>query len=290
MLIILIAAHAVYTKSHHHIPGGHHRMEVRHERPGQESIEHPPHFNRLKNRPLWKGEFPHHKGPPPIFQLTQLIFLFLIGLLTGLYLRTRKHLEMIEAEKNKAEIAYLKSQINPHFLFNTFNSIYSLAIKEKADQTANGMLKLSGMMRYVVSETSHDYVPLEKEIDYIDNYIELQKLRLDKSVQLHYLVNGTAENKQIAPLILIPFIENAFKHGVSPDDVSIIDIEIKINDQLELTVKNNKVAVGQTRDEQLGFGIENTRTRLQLLYPNQYHLTIEDGVHQYCIHLILTKL
>lgn len=295
-LISLVVMHYELKVNHHHsfpFPHHHHHhhdhvgpeME---QHQGEEGIHHDePGGNHLN----WPIRFSHHKSPPPVFQLSQLIFLYLIGLLIGLYLRTRRHLEMILAEKNKAEVTYLKSQINPHFLFNTFNSIYSLAIREGADQTANGMLKLSGMMRYVVSETSNEFVPLQKELDYILNFIELQKLRLDPGVHFQFELTGDAEEKKIAPLILIPFIENAFKHGVNPDEKSSIEIRIRIDaNTLTLFVRNNKVTTEHYAGDSLGFGIENTRNRLDLLYQGHYSLEIEENAEHYTTRLKLNQL
>ncbi|GBL35591.1 uncharacterized sensor-like histidine kinase SE_0166 [Filimonas sp.] len=220
-----------------------------------------------------------------------MLFLYLIGIFITLYLRIKMNLEAIEVEKNNAEISYLKSQINPHFLFNTFNSIYSLAIKENAERTANGMLKLSGMMRYVVSESSSDFVPLEKELTYINNFIELQKLRLDKGVKLNYELDGSFEDKRIAPLLLIPFIENAFKHGVNPDEDSSIIIRIIIDeDKLHLFVENNKVTTHHEMNEKMGFGIGNTRNRLKLLYPSNHTIVIIDTNRKYQVNLKLNLL
>ncbi len=198
---------------------------------------------------------------------------------------------MIEVEKNSAEVSYLRSQINPHFLFNTFNSIYALAIKENAERTANGMLKLSGMMRYVVSESSSEFVPLEKELSYINDFIELQKLRIDSGVNLEYALKGIPEGKRIAPLLLIPFIENAFKHGVNPDEDSSIRILIDIGeDTLHLFVENNKVSIHHEKNERMGYGIENTRNRLSLLYPSNHTLVIVDTSKKYQVNLNLKLL
>lgn len=251
--------------------------------------DHHHHHHELQNGV--EEHHPHRRfiHPPPINELSQLVFLFVIGIFVTLYIRVKKYLNTIEQEKNNAELSYLKSQINPHFLFNTFNSIYSLAIKENADQTANGMLKLSGMMRYVVSETSSDFVPLEKEINYINDYIELQKLRLAKSIKLNYTFNGDPDDQQIAPLLLIPFIENAFKHGVNPDEDSMIQISIDIKGNvLHLVVENNKVSIDHKTYEKMGFGIGNAKNRLELLYPDKHTLQLFEDEKKYVVNLNLT--
>lgn len=288
-LVSLVGSHYVIkVRHHHHSFGHHHHTHSREEWHDKNEVVSGKHGRYTRHFPI---RFGHHKSPPPIFQISQLIFLFLIGVLLGLYTRNRRHLEMILDEKNKAEIAHLKAQINPHFLFNTFNSIYSLAIREGADQTANGMLKLAGMMRYVVSESAHEYVPLQKELDYILNFIELQKLRLDPGVHFRFELKGDADEKQIAPLILIPFIENAFKHGVNPDEKSAIEIRIEIAGKaLTLFVKNNKVTTEHYAGDSLGFGIENTRTRLNLLYHGYYTLDIIEDKDSYTTTLKLSRL
>jgi sensor histidine kinase YesM len=190
--------------------------------------------------------------------------------------RTRK-------EKLQAELSYLKAQINPHFLFNTLNSIYALAI-DKSDHTATAVVKLSGMMRYVLSEAHRDLVSLQKELEYISGYIELQRLRLDDSVQLHFAITGEVRDLRIAPLILIPFVENAFKYGVNPEEDSNISIGIDITgDELHLSVLNHKVTVQPA--EESGLGISNTRHRLSLLYPGQHDLHISDTPESFFVSL-----
>ncbi|HOZ51868.1 MAG TPA: histidine kinase, partial [Chitinophagaceae bacterium] len=145
------------------------------------------------------------------------IMLFATAVFASIAFRINDHLKQLNKEKINAELSYLKAQINPHFLFNTLNSIYSLAIV-KSDYAASSIVRLSGMMRYVLSETNEKFVSLEKEMNYIDSYIDLQKMRLGETALVNYSFNGDISNKMIAPLLLIPFIENAFKHGVNPEE------------------------------------------------------------------------
>ena len=141
----------------------------------------------------------------------------------------------------KSELSFLKAQINPHFLFNTLNSIYALAIK-KDDKTADAVVQLSELMRYIMTNANDDVIALDKEINYINNFVQLQKTRLGNTVNVDYAVEGNAFGKCITPLILISFIENAFKHGVNPNQNSEIVIRITIvEDYLTLFVSNNKV-------------------------------------------------
>lgn len=220
-----------------------------------------------------------HGGPPPprrhfLLALNHNFFQFAGVLIFSLMLHGRERLKKIETEKANAELSYLKAQINPHFLFNTLNSIYSLAIL-KSDKTADALVKLSEMMRYVLNDANTNFVLLEKELNYISNYIDLQKMRLAPNVKLTYHCEGIAGDKNIAPLILIPFIENAFKHGVNTEENSDIDIQIKITNTLvHLFVKNNCVTINNNTLNKSGLGIDNTKQRLQLLYPNYHTLNI----------------
>lgn len=231
-------------------------------------------------------------GPPKSTSLNILMhvshnfFLFFMVFFFSLMLRISNQWKQARQEKIDAELSYLKAQINPHFLFNTLNSIYSLAI-EKSDYTPTAIVKLSGMMRYVLNETKNDWVPLKKELEYINDYIELQKLRLGDTIQLDYQISGEMVDKKIAPLILIPFIENAFKHGVNPDQESSIQIRIEISDiNLTLAVTNKKVSQSG-KIEKSGLGIENTKHRLDMLYPSEYDLSINNGSRTFSVILKL---
>jgi hypothetical protein len=237
---------------------------------------------------------PSHKMPPPppdfiFFRFSHNFFLFLVVGLFSLMLRISNQWKQSEREKLNTELLYLKAQINPHFLFNTLNSIYSLAI-DKSDHTAPAVVKLSAMMRYVISEADKDFVPLAKEIAYVQSYIELQQIRFGDAVQVKIEVSGEPLGKKIAPLILIPFIENAFKHGVNAEDNSSISIRIDVlKTDLVLLVVNNKVHIEQPAEEQPGgLGIVNTKNRLKLLYPGRHTLSVQETDHEYSVSLVLT--
>lgn len=230
---------------------------------------------------------PHeHQPEGDVFiDVNQKIFPFLVVIFFSLILRVSSRWRETEREKMNAELSYLKAQINPHFLFNTLNSIYSLAIM-KSDETPTAVVKLSGMMRYVLSEATTDFVSLEKEIVYIKNYIDLQKIRFGESISLDFSINGTTNGKQIAPLILISFIENAFKHGINAEEDSVIKIKIDITaEELFLNVFNKKVAVHISEENKSGLGVENTRNRLELLYPKRHKLSIYDTEKDYLVEL-----
>ena len=153
------------------------------------------------------------------------------------------------------------------------------------------MLKLSSIMRYVVTESSQDFVALEKEINYIKDYIELQKLRLDDSVLLSFEIHGSAMGRAIAPLILIPFIENAFKYGINPDENSFIKIDITIENQsLLMNVKNSMAATEIEEEFKTQEGLKNTQKRLELIYPGKYELEVQEGNKIYDFNLKIDLL
>jgi hypothetical protein len=236
-----------------------------------------------------------HEGMPPqppfggfvMRELRKFIFEFLIVFVFSLMLKINNRWKQAEKEKLNAELSYLKAQINPHFLFNTLNSIYALAI-EKSDYTATAVVKLSEMMRFVTTEANSDFVSLEKELNYISSYIELQKIRFGNTIKLIYKVEGNPIGKKITPLILIPFVENAFKHGVNPEENSSININIDINESiLHLSVFNNKVNVRAQNEERTEQGIENTKNRLQHLYPSKHLLVIDDNKSSFSVSLTI---
>lgn len=171
------------------------------------------------------------------------LLLWLLEIVLTILWTIYDRLRQVESEKLSAQIASLKSQINPHFLFNTLNNIYATAI-DVSPKAADMVDKLSEMMRYTMKDTQQDIVLLEDEINYINNFIELQKLRLDKRVKLEYDIMENIPTLHIAPMLLIPFVENAFKHGVNSEQKSRIRIEIAMNKtEFQLIVENNKVNI-----------------------------------------------
>ncbi len=215
------------------------------------------------------------------------IALWLLAIVVSIMWTIYNRLKQTENERLSAQIASLKSQINPHFLFNTLNNIYATAI-DTSPKAADMVDKLSEMMRYTMKDTQQDFVLLEDEINYISNYIELQRIRLDRSVRLEYDYPDYIPALQIAPMLLIPFIENAFKHGVNSEQKSHIRIETSINkSEFQLSVVNNKVDVQQNISEKSGLGIENTRHRLNLIYPSRHLLVINDTEKQFIVSLYI---
>ncbi|MGB4773587.1 MAG: histidine kinase [Daejeonella sp.] len=191
----------------------------------------------------------------------------------------------LENEKLNAELAFLKSQINPHFLFNSLNNIYSLAY-QKSTKTAEAILKLSEIMRYMLYESNDDKVDLSKELTYLQNYMELQKLRFKDGAFVELDIKGETSNQTIMPLVLISFVENAFKHGVATDEQNPIRITIQITEgKLFFRVVNKKGT--HNKDETGGIGLLNVQRRLDLLYKNKHHLQIENGTSFYTCELYL---
>lgn len=241
------------------------------------------------------SSFDHRSGPGPAppqpslsMDISQHLFLFLVALFLALLLKIRSRWLRAEEERLHAELAYLKAQINPHFLFNTLNSIYSLTL-EKSDRAPAAIVRLSSMMRYVLLDTGKGKVPLEQEINYLADYINLQQTRFESFLQIDFSVTGRPEGKKIIPLLLIPFVENAFKHGVNPEEPAPIHIRIIIEDrQLQLQVSNRKVAIQPPSTDPGGLGIPNTQQRLDIFYPGQHTLLIEDNPATFAISLTLT--
>ena len=224
-----------------------------------------------------------------LFKLGHSLVLFLAVVFFSLMLKIYNRWKQAEKEKLKAELSYFKAQINPHFLFNTLNTIYSLAI-QKADNTPEAVVKLSGMMRYVISDASHDFVPLEKEISYITDYIDLQKIRFGETVTIDYNPCDPGPGMYIAPLILIPFIENAFKYGVNPGSGSTITMQIGLSGhELHMHISNQKV-IPEDIETSGGLGITNARQRLSLLYPDKHRLIIGDREKDFTVDLFIALL
>jgi hypothetical protein len=233
------------------------------------------------------GLHPGHERGKLLFSFGHNLVFFLAVIFFSLMLKINNRLKKTEGERIKAELSYFKAQINPHFLFNTLNSIYSLAI-QKDDKTPEAVVKLSGLMRYVISDASQDFVALEKEISYISDFIELQKIRLGNTVKIDYEPCEPDASKYIAPLILIPFIENAFKFGVNPEEDSYISVRIELEgSKLHASVFNNKVRHRYDKGSTPGLGIKNAKQRLDLLYTKKHRLLIEDDENHFKVDLYI---
>ena len=212
---------------------------------------------------------------------------FYLTFIIALVLRTHRKLQDMDHLRVQSELSYLKAQINPHFLFNTLNSIYALSLM-KSDQTPKAILKLSSLMRYVVTESEKEWIPIQQEIQYINDFIELQKLRLDDSTIIQLQSSTFSKPWKIAPMLLVPFIENAFKYGVSPGQPSTIDLQIiEKNDTLYFTCRNDILQTDVSTIEKTGTGINNTTKRLEAIYNGAHQLTITEEHRIFNVELIL---
>ncbi len=198
--------------------------------------------------------------------------------------------QALEKQKVTTELEYLKQQINPHFLFNSLNSIYSLALTN-SEITTHSILKLSSILRYMLYESEDSMVMLQKELDTVKDYIDLHKLRLTELVDVQYKVTGVAGHHTIAPFVLIPLIENAFKYGTDTASPSFIHIQLDIgSDDIRLEV-SNKIVRKVTNETSSGIGLKNIERRLELLYPSEHLLRthVENEVYKVTLQLKLKQ-
>lgn len=201
--------------------------------------------------------------------------------------------KMVNAQRIDAELNLLKSQIHPHFLFNTLNTLYSSAYQSGDKLTADGIGKLSHLLRYMLYETASPKTDLDKEIEYLENYIELQQMRFSNEVDVSFIIEGEMNDFKIAPMLLITLVENAFKHGISPATNTQIKILLIINNNSQLTfsVENTKLSPRKNNlinAEVGGMGLDNLRKRLAMLYPKKHRFITESVGDKFIAHLELT--
>lgn len=195
--------------------------------------------------------------------------------------------EEMEREKLNSELAFLKNQISPHFFFNTLNNIYSL-VSISPEDSQNAILRLSKLMRYLLYESEQGNTMLSQEIDFMHNYIDLMKLRTSDKVSLNVRLPKKFEDRKIAPLLFVPFIENAFKHGISNREKSFIEISMDINANSIIFRCSNSIHAGrdfETTGNKGGIGLENVKKRLGLLFPERHNLTINKSEMQFDVNL-----
>ena len=214
-------------------------------------------------------------------------------------LNREKTVLQTQVSTGAAELASLRAQINPHFLFNALNSLYATALKEKGEKTADGIQKLGDMMRFMLHENNRDRIPLDKEIEYLRNYIDIQRMRVDETHNIDIRVTIQEPNRVIylAPMLLTPFIENAFKYGISLRNASWIYITLTLDDtRLYFKVHNSRhlpapePRPSDRRDAEenpSGMGLDNVRKRLELIYSGRYQLDIQQSEQDYFISLTL---
>jgi sensor histidine kinase YesM len=232
--------------------------------------------------------------PGDIFQL--LLYVISVGLSTSVALvqkwQTDESLRReMDRERINTELSYLKAQINPHFFFNTLNNIYALTNLD-VSKAQEALLKLSRMMRYVLYENQKHETLLSKEVSFIEDYIELMKMRLSSKVKLNIQIEEPKENLIIAPMLLLPFLENCFKHGISSQRESEILIKIEVmGDTLFFETRNHIFPVNPDSPEahENGIGLTNTQRRLSLLYPNKHRLKLgkDESSQQYWVNLTI---
>lgn len=233
---------------------------------------------------LSRGLMIIHKRAVWFLYVVVITFSFAVGALAAM-LRMTAQRQAIEHEKKKAELALYKAQINPHFLFNTLNTLYGLMLTD-VKRAEVAFIQFMTLTKYTYTTTNRDKVPLSDEIDYIREYIELQKNRLNQNTQVHFSTEKVNENSHliIVPMLLITFVENAFKYGVASHQTSVISIKIRIDgDNLCFTTENPILVSHEI--EKSGLGIANCRKRLDLLYPNKHSLEIIERENNYHVTL-----
>ena len=210
-------------------------------------------------------------------------FVLLVALSVALitnWVHTEKQKRILLEEKLTTEMNFLKSQINPHFLFNVLNSFYAKSLKHNVPELADGISKLADLMRYMVYETNENKVALKKEIHHLKKFIEVAQLRIaeEDDVIINFSIQGDISNVNISPMLLIPFVENAIKHGIDIKKTSIIDIDLTVDDhQLVFKVVNGiQQKMKDAIDEHSGFGLENLKRRLVILYPKLHTIEIKE--------------
>ena len=287
------------------------RMEMSHPQPGNPDMMEGPRGPRppelagdtLGNpqpRPYRKPEdAPRHEGPrehqPPVLVgqgdvVSVIVMILLIGMNLGvkLYFKSNQDadaLQQLEKQNLQHQLEYLKYQINPHFFMNTLNNIHALVDIDPA-KAQSTIVELSKMMRYILYESNKPLIPLQREIQFLNNYITIMRLRYTDKVDIQMDVPRTVPEKEIPPLLLITFVENAFKHGVSYQHPSFIHVEMRfIGERFYFGCRNSKHAESTT--EHGGVGLANVQQRLGLIYGEKYTLAIEDGEHEYDVKLDL---
>lgn len=205
--------------------------------------------------------------------------------------RYQREKQTLQTQTIQSELRFLKSQINPHFLFNTLNNLYALTLK-KSDKAPEIVLKLSEIMRYMLYECNEKQVLLSKEIQYIHNYLDLERLRQPKGADIQFTTEGFISDQMIAPLLFVPFLENSFKHGLNHhvQGGGYVHLHLRVHgDDLEFVAENSKAEKlpRQEHPRSGGIGLVNVRQRLHILYPEKHTLTVEDEPHRYKATLLL---
>lgn len=220
---------------------------------------------------------PYHLNGFVLFSIFPCIFIIAVSIAFKMFsdqIKNETKVKERETENLKTELSFLRSQVSPHFMFNVLNNMVALARKH-SDQLEPSLIKLSSLLRYMLYETNEQSVALEKEVEYLQSYIDLQQQRFGKNVQLCVDLKEIDKNYFIEPMLLVPFVENAFKHGVGMIEDAEIKIALKVkNGLLQFDVKNKFIESTQTHDQTKGIGLNNVERRLDLLYKNRHTLEI----------------
>ena len=207
--------------------------------------------------------------------------------LTVDWISERRRNDRLQKQQLRTELDFLKTQIQPHFFFNTLNNLYALTI-EKSENAPEVILKLSEIMQYVLYEVKEPKISLLKEINYIQSYLELEKLRYGSSTKSQLTINGDIDNVDVPPLLFLPFIENCFKHGAKNNDTTVIKINFEKKDQELLFNVENNFNSNNDIESKHGIGIENVKRRLQLLYKDNFKLNTGIFDKKYIVNLRIT--
>lgn len=249
------------------------------------------YFDMLQEMNLNPGDpRPHPHRPPGTAHRYVAFFITLAA--SGMYSysiengKRERRLRELEKQQIESNLQQLKYQLSPHFLFNALNCVYSLSLK-KSDDLPKAILTISDLLRYVTYDSSGNTVNIQKEINYLKDYIKLQQLRLSPDSKIEFDAQNENESAEIAPMILIPFVENAFKHGINADNVVNIKSVISITEsEVDFDIENTKVVENQ-KDGTHGIGIQNVISRLDILYGSKYNLEISDTDETYKVTLKL---
>ena len=214
-------------------------------------------------------------------------YAFILYLASDWFIK-QKRTQELEKKNLQSELAMLKNQINPHFLFNTLNNIDSM-IKKNPDCASQSIIELSEMMRYMIYEANVEKVPLKKELDYIDNYLHLQKLQYGNQELVEYTLTGEPEQTEVAPMLFIPFIENAFKHCTNKETKHAIRFSFLFDTDKICFEAMNIADKTQTisKDKTSGIGLDTIKRRLEILYPQRHDLQIQEINDYFCVSLTL---
>lgn len=199
--------------------------------------------------------------------------------------------ERLEREKLEAEVKYLRSQLNPHFLFNSLNNIYAITQRNDDQEGSDALLRLSGLMRYMLYDSDAESIGLHQEVEHLHNFIDLMllKYKRDEPPQIEFTLDGDIKQCRVVPLILLPFVENAFKHGIDNNGQGYITIDLACTrGSMHFTVKNSYFPDRRASKEHSGIGLENVRRRLEHLYPGKHNLEINSNENEFIIQMRLS--